>query len=358
MTPGLRGFYEGTDGSEFRQIPRNCNPTIDGTSLAGHRPRIFAAEEAPDSVALNEFDRRLETAIPQDVLVRIEAVMRAAEFLAQRGLADTPPIERSEWRRGMILSWSHARDLATILDALGLPRPTANRHDVDEVVLGRHLKERLASADQWYLDYVNSLDDGAWINVGFFNPNLSASMYKWGDAIQGKQNAMDAHRLSPHHLGNAENPVDWVERAPNFVIHHIPREHRGIRHEPRGEFSRLEERLAVDSAIKSSEIGKAIARDAARLCELLEKEGKIVPWYLLKVPVDEVHPSLVEHAFLVASTAGLSLADPSFREDHLSQLQRAKAVIAQVPRAAEIAEQAGRADLAFTYREWLRNAGH
>jgi hypothetical protein len=202
MTPGLRGYYEGTDGTEFRQIPRNCNPTIDSTSLAAHRPRIFATDDAAESVPIDEFDRRLEASIPPDVLARIDAVMQAGEFLAQRGLADTPPLEHREWRRGMILSWSHARDLATILDALGLPRPTANRHDVDEVVLGKHLKERLTSADQWYLDYVKSLDDGAWVNVGFFNPNLSASMFKWGDAKQGKQNAMDAHRISPNHLGN------------------------------------------------------------------------------------------------------------------------------------------------------------
>lgn len=358
MTPGLRGYYEGTDGTEFRQIPRNCDPAIDGTSLATHRPRIFATDDAPDSVVSDEFDRRLEAAIPSDVLSRMDAVMQAGEFLAQRGLADTPPLERTEWRRGMILSWSHARDLATILDGLGLPRATANRHDVDEIVRGKYLKKAIASADQWYLDYVNSLDDGAWVNVGFFNPNLSASMYKWGDAIQGKQNAMNAHRLLPHHYGNDENPVDWVERAANFVIHHIPREHRGIRHEPRGEFSKLEERMAVDNAIKSSEIGKAIARDAARLCELLEREGKIVPWYLLKVPVDEVHPSLVEHAFLVASTAGVVLENPADNEDHLAQLQRARAVIAQVPKAAELAEKAGRVDLASTYMQWLRNAGH
>ncbi len=180
-------------------------------------------------------------------------------------------------------------------------------------------------------------------------------MFKWGDAKQGKQNAIDAHRLSPHHLGNTENSVDWVERAANFVIHHVPREHHGIRHEPLGELSQLEERMATDSAIKSSEIGKAIARDVAKLCEMLEKEGKIVPWYLLKVPVHAITPSLVEHAFLVASTAGLKFEDSDEQKEHMTQLIRAKAVIAQVPEAATRAEAAGRADLASAYRELLRN---
>lgn len=357
MMPGTRGYYEGTDGTSFRQIPRNCNPDIDGTSLAAHRPRIFATEEAPDSVPIEEFDRRLEAAVPADVIARIDSVMRAGEFLAERGLADTPPLERKEWRRGMILSWSHARDLATILDALGHPRPTANRHDVDELVLAVHLRERLASADQWYLDYVKSLDDGAWINIGFFNPNLSASMYKWGDAKQGKQNAMDAHRFSSHHLGNAENPVDWIERAANFVIHHIPREHHGIRHEPRGEFSQLEERMAIDSAIKSSELGKAIARDVASLCAMLEKEGKIVPWYLLKVPTDAITPSLIEHAFLVASTADQLSDEASADEDDLARIARARSVIAQVPAEAQKAEAAGRPELASAYLALLRGTG-
>jgi hypothetical protein len=180
-------------------------------------------------------------------------------------------------------------------------------------------------------------------------------MYKWGDAKQGKQNAMDAHRLLPHHLGNADGPVDWVERAANFVIHHIPREHHGIRHEPRGTFSQIEERMALDSAIKFSEIGKEIARDVAALCEMLEKEGKIVPWYLLKVPAEPLTPSLIEHAFLVASTAGQPPEDPDEYEEHMTQINRAKAVIAQVPDAANRAEAAGRSDLAIAYRELLQN---
>jgi hypothetical protein len=141
------------------------------------------------------------------------------------------------------------------------------------------------------------------------------------------------------------------------VIHHIPREHYGIRHEPRGEFSQLEERMATDSAIKSSEIGKAIARDVAKLCEMLEKEGKIVPWYLLKVPAYAITPSLVEHAFLVASTAGLTFEDPDEHEEHMAQLERARTVIAQVPEAAKRAKATGRADIASAYRELLRNVG-
>jgi hypothetical protein len=356
MTPGLRGYYEGTDGTGQLQLPRNCDPAQDGTRLAASHARIFATDDAPDSVPLAEFDRRLEAVMPAEVLARIDAVMHAAALLADRGLADTLPVDPADWRRGMILSWSHARDLAVILDALGEPRPTAYRHDVDEVVLGKHLKERLASADPWYLDYVTSLDDGAWVNVGFFNPHLSASMYKWGDAKQGKQNAMDAHRLSAHHLGNAESPVDWIERAANFVIHHIPREHRGIRHEPRGSYDDLEARLATDSSIKNAEIGKLIARDVAALCRLLEAEGKIVPWGLLKVLPDELTPAMAEHAVLVASTAGQPPEDADEREEHGQRVERARGILARLPEAAAQAEAAGEAVLAQSFRKLLDRA--
>lgn len=79
----------------------------------------------------------------------------------RRGFADMPPMDVRTWRRGMILSWSHARDLVVVHDAIGHPRDVSG-HDVDEVVFGRHLQARLtAQVDHWYRDYVTSLDVGA-----------------------------------------------------------------------------------------------------------------------------------------------------------------------------------------------------
>ena len=351
--PGRRGIYAGSDGARWLELPRNVDPVLDGISLAAHHPRLYSTDDALDSVPPDEFDARLTERVPNDVLSRIDAVIAAGIALAARGLADTPPLDLAEWRRGMILSWSHARDLGVIHDALGHPRATANRHDVDELALGVRLKARLTSADQWYIDYVTTLDDGAWVNVGFFNPHLSASMDKWGDAKNGKQNAMDAHRLSSHHQGTPESPVDWIERAANFVIHHIPREHRGIRHEPRGSYEQLEEVMATDRAIKDSEIGKSIARDVAAVCKLLEQEGKIVPWGLLAVPHDELTVSMVEHAFLVQSTSELEFDDADEREEHHRSLVRAQSIIARVADEADRLEQTGDAAMASSYRGLL-----
>jgi hypothetical protein len=364
MIIGARGSYRGTDKQgKYWEIPRNVDPAQDGTSLARHRPQLFDVSDALESVPMEEFDRRMEAVVPAQVIARIEHVLEAGTLLASKGLADDPPLELREWRRGMILSWSHARDLDVIHDALGHPRKLSDRHDVDEVVLAKHLKRGLDGMDRWYRDYVRTLDEGAWVNVGFFNPNLSASLYRWGDAREGVQNAMDAHRLSAHHNGSPEAPLDWVERAVNFVVHHIPREHWGIRHEPRGSWDDLEPRLATDPAIKDAEIGKVIARDAAKLYQLLEAEGKVVPWGLLKVP-DTVPHSAIEHAFLVvkASNALRKLgADQGRFDDHNEaadpeRVGRARKLLARLPDVLAHARQRGREDIATSCQRMLEES--
>lgn len=354
---GARGAYEGTDKEgRFWRIPRHVDPAIDGTRLAQQHPRIFDVSEDNDSVPLEEFDARIEAKVPPVVLRRIDKTIAAGKLLAARGLADSPPVSEQDWRRGMILSWSHARDLVVVHDALGHPRDVAG-HDVDEVVLAKHLQERIPDPKKppakWYLDYLNSLDEGAWINVGFFNPNISASLYKWGDDRDGVQNAMDAHRLAAHHQGTKERPLEWVERAVNFVVHHIPREHWGIRHEPRGDWSDLEPRLADDPAIKDATIGKVIARDAAKLFELLELEGKIIPWQLLKVPHDAVTPSMIEHAHLLvlAAKSKGEIGDDDTVEPR--RLENARTLVRRLPDEIAAAKRDGRHALAAQYQAWL-----
>ncbi|MCA1381453.1 hypothetical protein [Bradyrhizobium sp. BRP23] len=370
VPPGVRGYYEGTDpAGRTYQIPRHADPKMDGTRLAARHPCIFDVTGPDDSISSADFDARIEKQVPQEVLGRIERTIEAGKFLAARGLADAPPIDQREWRRGMILSWSHARDLVVVHDALGQPRNVAN-HDMDELVLAKHLQEKLAStpnAHQWYRDYIGSLDEGSWVNVGFFNPNISASMYKWGDAKDGVQNAMDAHRFSAHHQGSPEHPIDWVERAVNFVVHHIPREHRGIRHEPRGDWSYLEERLAEDPAIKNASIGKVIARDAASMFQLLEREGKVIPWQLLRVSPDEITPGMVEHARLVVLAAhrisllGVNLGPEATNDENEAlnpqRVARAEALLKRLPAEIAAARAAGQDDLAATYHEWFTENG-
>ncbi|QKG67328.1 hypothetical protein HP062_18050 [Pseudomonas sp. B14-6] len=357
---GKRGVYEGTDKEGHHwSFPRHVDPAIDGTKLAEHHQPIFDVRANNDSVPVAEFDVIIEAAVPPDVLRRIERTIESGKLLAARGLADTPPISETDWRRGMILSWSHARDLVVVHDALGHPRDVKG-HDVDEVVLAKHLQTLLADAsgvDQWYRDYVNSLDEGAWVNVGFFNPHISASLYKWGDDKSGVQNAMDAHRLAAHHQGSTEHPLHWVERAVNFVVHHIPREHLGIRHEPRGNWSDLERRLAEDPAIKNATIGKVIARDAAKLFELLEQEGKVIPWQLLKLSHDTVTPSMIEHAHLLVLATRQNTAAKDVEELEPRRLENAHALLRRLPLEIEAAKREGQHALAAQYQTWLAEHG-
>lgn len=354
MTLGLRGAFRGTDKEGRRwEIPRNADPELDGLRFVENRKPIFDVSDKPDTVELAEFDRRMEAVVPVAVVARIEHVIQAARLLADKGLADSLPIDEQEWRRGIILSWSHARDLEVIHQAMGHPRLLADRHDVDEVVLAKHLKKTAGNADRWYRDYVDSLDEGEWVNVGFFNPHLSASLYKWGDAKTGTQNAMDAHRLASHHQGSPEAPLDWIERAVNFVVHHIPREHWGIRHEPRGSYADLEDRLAHDNAIKDAEIGKQIARDAARFYELAENTGLVVPWGLLKVPQDSLAPSVIEHAFLITKAAAVAPTIEDEDAPSATRLAHARSVLARLPAEIEKASAAKRQDLVEAYKRFL-----
>lgn len=355
--PGPAGYFEGTDkDGRLWRIPRIVDPATDGTILAAAHPRVFDTSAPNDSIELEDFDRLMAARMPAEVHARIDRVIAAAKTLHLKGLADAPPQSEAEWRRGLILSWSHAQDLTVLHDAIGHPRYTKG-HDVDELVLAKRLQENLTSADYWYRDYVASLDEGAWVNVGFFNPHLSASMYRWGDVGKGKdsiQNAMNAHRLSSHHNGSPERPLDWVERALNFVIHHIPREHWGIRHEPRGAWSDLEPRLAEDPSINRAEIGKQIARDAAMLAEQLELEGKIVPWQLLKLN-DHVPAAAMEHATLIVAGAKVVTSADECEAANPDRVLRAEALLSSLPARIATAKSSAQYVLAAHYEQWLNS---
>lgn len=146
------------------------------------------------------------------------------------------------------------------------------------------------------------------------------------------------------------------ERAVNFVVHHIPREHWGIRHEPRGEYADLEDRLVGDPAIKDAEIGKVIARDATRMFELPEKGGFTVPWGQLRVPEEGFTPSVIEHAACIVRASKSDCS--SGREGAIAprRVERARTILARVPEAIEQAEAAGQPDFAAACRRLSADA--
>jgi predicted Rossmann-fold nucleotide-binding protein len=280
-------FYVGTsrDGT-VHKIERFVDPVRDGTRYAEDVPPMFDVRVVGRKLAPDDFDKYVFQSIPDEVYSKIDTVLAEAARLAELKQADAIG-DAKALRRAVSLSWLHSRDMQVIMQALKHPKALKGVHDIDERVPGARLKETAKNAADWYANYVRGLADDDKVNVGFFNPYLCASLHNWGDDKHGVQNAMEAHRLSAHHNGTPEAPIDYVERAVNFVLHHLPREHQGIRHEAQGQWINLDERLASDPSTKNDEIIQVIARDAAVLMMKLEQEGKITPWHLLDASVGQ-----------------------------------------------------------------------
>jgi hypothetical protein len=112
------------------------------------------------------------------------------------------------------------------------------------------------------------------------------------------QTVMTAVGFPPGDSGAIVGGLAWIEKAVNFLQHHMPREHFGVRHLPRGEWANLEHALETDPAINHSEVGKQICRDAAKVWQALELEGKVIPWQKLKkAEVAGVNDAAIQRSF-------------------------------------------------------------
>ncbi len=158
------------------------------------------------------------------------------------------------------------------------------------------LLEQLASDEPRALYELVKAHDELTFNCSALNPHNLVAMFRWGDSREDCNVLIDPHRLSPHHNGSSKSDVDFQQRAINFLSHHMPREHMGVRHEQRGEwdskgpkgelvpFGKLEAAFVTDHAISGSTVLQQIARDGARFFRAAEEKGFTVPWQKLKVP--------------------------------------------------------------------------
>lgn len=293
-------YYEGMDNhGVFHQIEKRVDPVVDGTKLVEDEPVLYDLSTFPEKMSVQEFDKQIiEASIPPEVKDQIDEVIAEANALASVGKADVVAEQnQAAWKRGMYLSWIHSRDITLIMKALGYPKKLEGVHDLGETCKAKYLKQRISSADRWYIDLVTSLPDEQDVVIGFLNPSFSGSLFNWGLKKSGIQNAMDAHRLSDHHLGNPDAPLDLIEKSVNFLNHHIPREHMGIRHEVKGEWRNIEEIMTVDHSTRDNPLLRIISRDVAILYEMLELEGKITPWQLLDPKIKYAIPRKVELNF-------------------------------------------------------------
>ncbi len=335
-------------GEAVVRIPRKIDPTNDPepTRLAKEIPADYAGLAAMpnDYIPVEVFYNRLEALVPSEILTQIDGTLREAQALYEAGLNPEPPRDPVMFRRFAIQSYLHSKDLTTIMTALGYPAKVTGLHDIMEPVPLKDLVWQMGNKlyPPWFEKCVAELEKAAGgdptlppaergltpdgklilVNISALGP-FAGPMFMWGDSREDANALMDPHRLSPHHNGHSggeglegvlvqprvvggklsyelsdwKEPEEslaakgtfveglrWVEKAVNFLAHHMPREHVGVRHLPRGEWANLEHALATDAAISHSEVGKAICRDAAIVWQKLEEEGKVIPWQKLKLP--------------------------------------------------------------------------
>ncbi|WP_128287299.1 MULTISPECIES: hypothetical protein [Agrobacterium tumefaciens complex] len=253
-------------------------PTVGATQF----PQVF--EQSNSMMGDAEFYEFLEASIPAEIVQRTDRVLDDARRLQSRGLAAEYHQDDVTWRRAVIQAWCHSRDMTVIMSTLGYDKDCTGIHDIEEYAPARAIKLTANSrTSDWYQRWCSSLRDEEMVNIGYWNPNLCASLCNWGTDKTGAQDAMHAHRLSEHHEGHPDCPPDIVEHAVNFVIHHLPREHMGVRHLPLGDWDDLESAIDHTPLMQVSTIEQEIARDAACALRRLEVEGKVTPWHLLKV---------------------------------------------------------------------------
>lgn len=297
----MTDFYEDVDRhGVVHRIERRFDPSTPLNHMPPDHVVRWPPDDIPEQMSGTEFDEMLSNALPPYVRDDIDRVLDESVRLAEDGKAEQVPSDRASWRRGIVLSWHHSFDIASVCLALGHPRDVAGTHDLYEFVPAGRIQDFMEEDPaHWYREWAAGLSSSDPVNIGFLNPYFCASLTNWGSAKVGRQNAMDAHRLSSHHIGHPEAPQDWIEKAVNFVFHHLPREHFGIRHEPLADWDQLDDRLAHDPAIKDDPIGKRIVADIRIAIEHLEAGGFLTPWHRLDLDRADVPALSRQHSSLV-----------------------------------------------------------
>lgn len=304
-----------------------------------------------------------------DVVKQIEAVMAQAQTEYQAGRAAEPPADKTAWFDFLLDSYMHAHDLRIWMKGMGFASEGTSMHDLTEMVPLKDVEWQMKGryTEPWFAKYVENekakglaegkSPDEIMLNCSFLNPNYAAAGYMWGFAALGANDIMNLHRLSCHHSGNTHEEIYWVEKAMNFMIHHVPLEDFGVRHEEAGMFTRLVEEGVIqkselrpenlseekmfgllekalnyakdhDPAMKTSEIGKSIIGDAFKVWKELAQRGYVQPWQLARPRVSSGEYPLTPK--LEASYRQLQLQTRAAKQ----MFQEASAVTAAPPAGA------------------------
>ena len=247
---------------------------------------------ANGSMSTDEFFGYVEAHTPGAALAWVDGVLQRARALAAAGnpLAAPFPDKASDvesFRRTLVMSWVHSRDITTLMHALGHDRDVTGRHDIYELVEASELK-RAARQDpgrhsEWFTRYIEGLRDDQQVNIGFYNPHLAADLFYWRPGAD-IENAAFAHRLSAHHNGTPDDPHEPLEHAVN-TLHHRREQTYGVRRAECVTVQSIADDLGDQSRamrLMRSEIGVQIAADVLPRIEQLEHAGAITPWQLVR----------------------------------------------------------------------------
>ncbi len=259
----------------------------------------------------------------KEIVAKIREVMAKAEEEYQAGRAAEPPADKEAWFDFLLDSYLHSHDLRIWLKALGFGSTSVEGHDLVEMVPLKDVEWQMQGryVEPWFKNYVEEekrkglaaglREDEIMVNCSFLNPNYAAAGYLWGFSALSANWIMNLHRLSCHHAGNTHEEIFWIEKALNFMIHHVPLEDFGVRHEEAGMFSKLVKEGVIqksdldpenlspekmfdllekslhyamehDPAMSTSEIGKAIIRDAWKVWKELAQRGYVQPWQMAR----------------------------------------------------------------------------
>ena len=284
------GMYEGLGANDQPYVVRRCVAGLDrgwSEHLSTVRPPYTAMSQRGGSIPEHDFLQICEETIPPEVLVTIDRVLDEASRLADSGLAApfaASSVEYASLRRSLVASWIHSRDIETVMVSLGFPLAATGVHDIHELAPADEIKARILGPNsvhysKWLLTWTEHLPSCTQVDVGCFNPALSAGMWHWRP--NGRQeDAMDVHRLSSHHEGDRGERYDPLEAAVNNLLHRREGIY-GIRKEPVESWSRLTEKLMLPSqvvALAKTGVAVGLYRDLIRFGPQLERQGYITPW--------------------------------------------------------------------------------
>jgi hypothetical protein len=273
-------------------LPRLAFVDAPNPVLPSEFPRPFAAlaKAAPGSLTEEAFMAAAEETIPDVVCRQLDEALNQAEQEAKLRLAAPFPDkaeDRASLRHSLACSWLHSRDIEVVMAAVGYPLHATGIHDMEEFVPAEDVIEAIVQSlgqgnrySDWFLRWVQRLDQRGTVNVGFLNPSLTVGTWMWRSDTDMPQDAMDAHRISSHHEGDGAGRYDPVEATINNLLHAREGSY-GVQKTPVTSWHHFEKHartVAGASALAKSTWGGHFLLDAIPILRSLEERGYIMPW--------------------------------------------------------------------------------